>query len=211
MTEEEAQAWLRTTLHVSRETMDLLGGIASLVITESAHQNLISAATIDHIWARHITDSAQLLTLVTGAPNDLWMDLGTGAGFPGIIIAALDPARRVLLVESRRKRIDFLNQVIDRFGLTNASVFGGRLETLLAQKAAIISARAFAPLPKLFDVAHRFSGNGTVWLLPKGRSAREELESVAQTWQGMFHVEQSVTDPEAAIIVARDVQRKRTR
>lgn len=211
MTEEEAQAWLRMTLHVSRETMDLLGGIADMVVAQSAHQNLISAATIDHIWARHIADSAQLLTMVTGAPNGLWMDLGTGAGFPGIVIAALDPARRVLLVESRRKRIDFLKEMIDRFGLANASVFGGRLETLPAQKAAIISARAFAPLPKLFDVAHRFSGNGTVWLLPKGRSAREELESVAQTWQGMFHVEQSVTDPEAAIIVARDVQRKRTR
>lgn len=226
MTEDEAQDWLRENLRVSRETMELLGAVAAMVTEESTHQNLISAATVDHIWARHIVDSAQLLTLATDtgaagtgaigvgamdASDGVWMDLGTGAGFPGVVIAALDPDRSVLLVESRRKRIDFLERMVTRLGLTNASVYGGRLEDLADQKAAIISARAFAPLPKLFTLSQRFSGNGTIWLLPKGRSASQDLESAKQSWQGVFHVKQSVTDRDAAIIVAQRVQRKRAR
>ena len=211
MTEDEAQDWLRENLGVSRETMDLLSIVAAMVTEESTHQNLISAATVDQIWARHIVESAQLLTLTTGAGDGVWMDLGTGAGFPGVVIAALDRGRAVLLVESRRKRIDFLEQMIARLGLTNASVYGGRLESLADKKAAIISARAFAPLPKLFTLSQRFSGNGTLWLLPKGRSASQDLESAKQSWQGVFHVKQSVTDRDAAIIVAQRVQRKRAR
>ena len=87
-------------------------------------------------------------------------------------------------------------------------VHGGKLETLESRPVGVISARAFAPLPKLLELAHRFSRDGTIWLLPKGRSAGDEVASVAPSWHGVFHVEQSITDAEAAIIVASDVRPK---
>lgn len=240
MTEDEARAWLRDVLDVSRETLEQLDAFRALVIAESARQNLVSAASIPHFWARHIVDSAQLLTFVgshqdttaprgvdaarsegategndnadssaslrLGANQNSWLDLGTGAGFPGMVIAILRDAP-ITLVESRRKRSDFLAESAERLGLHNVTVHAGRLEAMAPVPVSIISARAFAPLPKLLDLAHSFSTEKTRWVLPKGRSAREELESVARTWQGVFHVKQSVTDPEAAIIVAEGVRR----
>jgi 16S rRNA (guanine527-N7)-methyltransferase len=86
-------------------------------------------------------------------------------------------------------------------------VHGCKVEALRLPPAAIITARAFAPLPKLLDLGARFSHPETLWLLPKGRSAREEVEKVRGTWQGVFHVKHSITDAEAAIIVAQDVRK----
>lgn len=205
MNEQEARDWLIKHCAVSRETMERLETFAAAVIAENSRQNLISAATVPEIWARHILDSAQLWKLGSAASNAPWLDLGTGAGFPGLVIAMLS-TRRMILVESRRKRIDFLNSQIESFGLHHVSVHGGRLETLNPVAAGVISARAFAPLPRLLVLAHRFSTEETLWLLPKGRSAREELESVRGSWQGAFHVKPSLTDAEAAIIVASGVK-----
>jgi 16S rRNA (guanine527-N7)-methyltransferase len=205
MTEEEAKNWLVRNCHVSRETMAKLAAFAEAVIAENKRQNLISAATIPEIWSRHIVDSAQLLRLRPEPHSALpWLDLGTGAGFPGLVIAILADVP-VILVESRRKRFEFLARQAEALGLGHAGVHAGRLESLETLKAGVISARAFAPLPKLFELAHRFSTEKTCWLLPKGRSAREELESVRSSWQGVFHVEPSLTDAEAAIIVATGV------
>jgi 16S rRNA (guanine527-N7)-methyltransferase len=207
MTEDEAQHWLRDRLDVSRETFDQLDAFRHMVVEEAVHQNLISASTLDHIWARHIVDSAQLLLLAVG--TGAWLDLGTGAGFPGMIVAILTE-HPVLLVESRRKRIDFLAACCDRLALGSAvELHGMRIESLATRSVDVISARAFAPLPKLFASAHRFSHPGTKWVLPKGRSAREELESAQQSWQGVFHVEQSVTDNDAAILIAHNVARRK--
>ena len=214
MTEDEAKQWLVDQFDVSRETMATLQGIADAVIAENDHQNLISAATIPAMWDRHIVDSAQLLLhLDDGSRGNQmpWMDLGTGAGFPGLVAAALLPHRPTLLVESRRRRFEFLRDTAKVLGLTNVMVHGGRLETLESRPVGVISARAFAPLPKLLDLAHRFSRNGTIWLLPKGRGARDELESVTSSWHGVFHVEQSITDADAAIIVASDVSPRKSK
>ena len=212
MTEDEARDWLVRHFDVSRETMVRLEAFCAAVIRENERQNLISAATIPHIWSRHILDSAQLLRLGPKADTSRpWLDLGTGAGFPGMIIAILADFP-VILVESRRKRFDFLSDQFASLGLTNVTVHCGRLETLETLPAGIISARAFAPLAKLLALAHRFSTEKTCWLLPKGRSVREELESVASSWQGSFQVESSQTDADAAIIVATGVRpRKRAR
>ncbi len=204
MTEAEAHDWLVERFGVSRETYARLKSFVAALIEENSRQNLISASTVSHIWARHIVDSAQLLTLQSTKPNSLWLDLGTGAGFPGIVIAILSE-RPVLLVESRRKRFQFLAEQAEALGLANVHVHGGRLETLETKIAGVISARAFAPLPKLMTLAHRFSQKDTVWLLPKGQSVREELESVRGSWQGAFHVKPSLTDADAAIIVATGV------
>ncbi len=212
MTEEEAKSWLMDIWGVSRETYEKLDALRTMVIAESTHQNLISAASVSCFWARHIVDSAQLL--IHASPPGIadsvtrnWLDLGTGAGFPGMVIAIMRDAP-ITLVESRRKRIEFLVQTMEALALPHVSIFGGKLESLEQESFSVISARAFAPLPKLFAVAHRFSTAETRWLLPKGRSAREECEAVEADWSGVFHVEPSLTDADSAIIVARKVSRK---
>ncbi len=206
MTEDDARAWLADKLHVSRETLDQLAAYRAMVLAETAHQNLIARSTFDVFWTRHIVDSAQLMLHLDGAPEGDWLDLGAGAGLPGIVIALLG-TRTVHLVEERKGRVGFLQRVVDALGLTNAQVHGCKVEALRLAPTAIITARAFAPLPKLLDLGARFSRPETLWLLPKGRSAREEVEKVRGTWQGVFHVKHSITDAEAAIIVAQGVRK----
>jgi 16S rRNA (guanine527-N7)-methyltransferase len=206
MTEDEAKAWLVERLSVSRETLDRLEAYRSLVLAETAHQNLIARSTFDVFWTRHIVDSAQLLTHIEGASDGPWLDLGAGAGLPGIVLAIIGN-RPVHMVEERRGRIGFLNRVVDALGLDQATVHGCKVEALRLPPAAIITARAFAPLPKLFDLAHRFARPDTLWLLPKGRSAQDEVETARTNWQAVFHVKQSITDSEAAILVARNVRK----
>jgi 16S rRNA (guanine527-N7)-methyltransferase len=203
VTEEEARRWLREDCGVSQEAFETLDQFRALVIAESGRQNLVSAATISQIWARHFVDSAQLLS---GMPDHgTWLDLGTGAGFPGIVIAILRAAP-ITLVESRRKRSDFLIEAVRLLGLAHVTIQSSRLEMMETVPVSVISARAFAPLSQILALAHRFSTKKTQWVLPKGRSAREELESIKQTWQGSFHVKQSVTDDEAYIIMATGVK-----
>jgi 16S rRNA (guanine527-N7)-methyltransferase len=202
MTEEEARAWLEGR-DVPRGTLDRLTAFAQLVREEGASQNLISASTMDHMWARHIVDSAQLLD---HAGEGDWLDLGSGAGFPGLIIALIGQ-RPVTLVESRTKRIQFLTHAAEVIGVSGlVEIFGGRAEMLPGQSFGVITARAFAPLPRLLDIAHRLSVPETSWVLPKGRSAARELEEVAGSWQGSFRIVPSVTDSEAAIIVASHIR-----
>jgi 16S rRNA (guanine527-N7)-methyltransferase len=210
VTEEEARQWLQARFDVSRGTWERLESYVAILLSEMEQQNLIAESTRAHIWARHIVDSAQLLPLAAKAGQGRWVDLGSGAGLPAIVIAILHE-RPIQLVESRRKRIDFLNDVIAELGLSHAQVFGGRVETVPASAAAIISARAYAPLPRLLESAHHLADEKTIWVLPKGRNAQNELEAATRSWQGAFHVERSVTDADSAIIVAeavRSVRRK---
>ena len=206
MTEEEARVWLDRR-NVPRETLARLSAFGDALRDENQRQNLVAASTLDNFWGRHIVDSAQLLDHTE--PGGTWIDLGSGAGFPGLVVAALSD-RPVTLVESRSKRVNFLNFAIDLLALRDrVEVFGGRAEMLPQRQFATISARAFAPLGRLLTIAHRFAAPNTRWLLPKGRSAAAELEEVAGSWQGEFRIEQSVTDSDAAIIVARHVRPRR--
>lgn len=205
MTEEEARAWLEAQFDVPRETWERLERYVAILLSAMDEQNLIAESTRPHVWARHIVDSAQLMLHTGDAGEGEWLDLGSGAGLPGIVLACLSD-RPLRMVESRRKRIDFLNEVIADLGLTHASVFGGRVEMVPATTSAIISARAYAPLPKLLASALHLSDKNSVWVLPKGRNAQNELEATRPAWQGVFHVEPSVTDADSAIIVARSVR-----
>ena len=204
MTEDDAKNWLKSNFDVPRETWQRLARYVDMLLSEMDHQNLIAESTRDHVWARHIVDSAQLLKLAEEPEDGLWLDLGSGAGLPGIVVAILSD-HQVVMMESRRKRINFLNHVIGELALSNAKVHGGRVETASPAKAAMISARAYAPLDRLFSSALHLSTDKTTWLLPKGRNAQNELEAAQSAWQGVFHVERSITDPESAIIIARSV------
>ncbi|MGF7154022.1 16S rRNA (guanine(527)-N(7))-methyltransferase RsmG [Novosphingobium gossypii] len=199
-TETEARAWLRALPECDAAAMERLEQLVAMLVEENQRQNLVSAASLEQVWLRHIVDSAQLLPHVPRETSTPWMDLGTGAGFPGLVIAALRPECEVIMVESRARRIEWLERARLAMGLDNASVEGQRLELVETQHAAVISARAFAPLDKLLTLSSRFSTSDTVFLLPKGRSAGQELEDLRK-WRHVFHVEQSLTDPQAGIIV----------
>lgn len=203
-TEEQARAYVATLTDC--DGMDRIEQFAALVIAENQHQNLIAKATEPHLWQRHIADSAQLLENVSretlGAnPGGAWLDLGSGPGFPGVVIAALCPNMPVVLVESRARRVEFLQRVVAALGLTKCTVEGQRLERVTPFAARAISARAFAPLAKLLTLSAPFSTRQTAYVLPKGRSAAQELQDLKPSLRAMFHVKHSLTDPEAGIIV----------
>lgn len=200
-TNADARLWLQQVLNVPRETLERLEQFEALLLVEMDQQNLIAASTVDTMWARHFVDSAQLLLHTKDAEAGPWIDLGAGAGFPGIVIAALDRARPIHLVESRALRCDFLTRAAGQLGLTNVTVHHSKLESVESFAASIISARAFAPLDKLLRLAQRFSTKKTRWLLPKGKNAVNELASAPKPWQRLFHVEHSVTDPESRLLI----------
>lgn len=198
--EKEAQAWLRTLPECDDAAMARLEGLVILLTEENQQQNLVSAASLASVWQRHIADSAQLLPYVPRETSVPWLDLGTGAGFPGLVIAALRPEVSVVMIESRSRRVEWLERAASELGLVNAQVVGSRLEQVEAFPASAISARAFAPLDRLVALSARFSTSDTLWLLPKGRSAMQELDML-RGWIHTFHVEQSLTDSEAGVIV----------
>lgn len=199
-TEDEARDWLRALPGYDQAAEERLEILVRMLAEENTRQNLVSAASLDQVWLRHIVDSAQLLPHVPRGTSSPWIDLGTGAGFPGLVIAALRPECEVLMVESRARRIEWLDRARLAMGLDKARVLGQRLELVETREARVISARAFAPLEKLLTLSSRFSTSDTVWLLPKGRSAQQELDDLRK-WRHVFHVEQSLTDPQAGIIV----------
>lgn len=198
--EAAARAWLEGLPEWDAGSEARLNCLVALLAEENQQQNLVSAASLGEVWRRHIADSAQLLTHVSRETGGPWLDLGTGAGFPGLVIAALRPECEVLLVESRKRRVEWLERARIAMGLDRVEVIGSRLELVETRKVRTISARAFAPLPRLVELAVRFSTAETVWLLPKGRSAQQELDELSG-WAHKFHVEQSLTDPDAGVIV----------
>lgn len=201
MTEEEAKGWLESEMSVSRETFERLESFIAFLRREMVSQNLISASTVDSIWARHIVDSAQLLPLAQVDQSGGWIDLGSGAGFPGLVVAILSDWQ-VTLVESRARRIDYLQRAIALLDLEDRVRIEGRaLERVETAPFSVISARAFAPMPRLLTLASRFSTDKTRWLLPKGRNAAKELEEIQPLWHSDFNIIPSITDDEAGILV----------
>ncbi|MEL6878560.1 MAG: RsmG family class I SAM-dependent methyltransferase, partial [Pseudomonadota bacterium] len=151
MIETEAQARAYVETWADPAALERIERFSALLLEENQRQNLISRPSEAHIWQRHIADSAQLLAHVPretiadpdGSP---WMDLGTGAGFPGIILAALLPGTPFILVESRARRAEFLESAVTALGLTQCKVIGERLERIKPFPVSVITARAFAPL-----------------------------------------------------------------
>ena len=190
---------------VSRETFGKLEAYAALLREEAKRQNLVSAATIESLWDRHILDSAQLVRFEPQS-GARWVDIGSGAGLPGIVIACLVEGP-VTLIEPRRLRADFLHNVCESLDL-EVDVIATKAERAQGEYD-VITARAVTRLTKLLEISAHLSTRKTVWALPKGRSAEQELAEARKTWQGVFHVEQSVTDAESFIVVATGVKAKK--
>lgn len=205
MTEADARAWLAARFPA--EALDRLERYVALLLAENAHQNLIGKASAGQVWARHIVDSAQLLAFASDA--ETWLDIGSGPGLPGLVLACLNPAP-IDLVEPRARRIAFLEQARAALGLDHVRIFATTVERLPDARYAAITARAYAPLPEIFASTIRLTGPSTIWVLPKGRSAESELAAARAAWQGGFHVEQSATDSDARILVATQIRRVKT-
>jgi len=191
---------------VSRETFRRLETFVEILKSSANEQNLIARSTLDQVWERHILDSAQLVRFQP-SPAAGWLDIGSGAGLPGIVIALLVEGS-VTLVEPRRLRVEFLRNATDALDLAERVKIEHAKVERVTDKFDVITARAVAPLSRLFEISSHLSTKKTVWALPKGRSAREELAEAQRAWQGMFHVEQSVTDPDSYIVVASGVGKK---
>jgi len=189
---------------VSRETFEKLEAYAALLRDENQRQNLVSGATLDTLWERHILDSAQLVRFEP-RPGASWVDLGSGAGLPGIVIACMVEGP-VTLIEPRRLRAEFLHKVVESLGL-RASIICAKAERA-GGTFDVITARAVASLEVLLRISLHLSTGKTVWALPKGRSAEKELVEAQRSWQGRFQLEQSVTDPDSKIVVATGVRVK---
>lgn len=202
MTEEDARGW--ALARFDSAAIARLDRLAAIVAAESERQNLIARSTLDAMWSRHIVDSLQLVAL---GPEGLWIDVGTGAGFPGLVVAAVEVGRPMILVEPRRLRADYLRHAAATLRLPNVTVVTAKVEAV-RDRARVISARAVSRIDALFASAAQCANNETVWLLPKGRNADEEVAEARRTWHGVFHVEHSITSPDSAIVIARGVRRR---
>ena len=169
---------------------------------ENERQNLVSRGTIEALWERHIVDSAQLAKF-TPHGGASWVDIGAGAGLPGIVLACLIDGP-ITLVEPRRLRAEFLQSVVAELGL-HGTVIQAKAERI-AGSFDVITGRAVASLSSFLSMCDHLSTKKTVWVLPKGRSAQSELAEAERTWQGVFRVEPSVTDEDSRIIVATEVR-----
>jgi 16S rRNA (guanine527-N7)-methyltransferase len=187
---------------VSRETSEKLERYVALLRDENERQNLVSAATLDHVWDRHIVDSAQLVRFEP-RPGASWIDVGSGAGLPGIVIACLVEGP-VTLVEPRRLRAEFLHKAVAALDL-NARVAAQRVERI-GGRFDVITARAVGPLAHLLEISAHLSTGKTIWALPKGRGAERELAEARRAWQGSFQLERSVTDADSFIVVGTKVR-----
>lgn len=203
MTEDEARDWLANR-YPSPE-IEKLAHFHDLLMAGTEQQNLIAPSTIPAIWARHFVDSAQLLDHAP-ANWSSWIDIGSGAGLPGIVIAILS-GRPVTLIEPRRLRAAFLADCSASLGVATV-VLQSKVENAEVPTADVITARAVAGLDILLSASRHVAHAGTTYLLPKGQSAHSEVAVAKRSWHGSFHVEQSIIDPNSGIVIATQVARR---
>jgi 16S rRNA (guanine527-N7)-methyltransferase len=189
---------------VSRETSDRLDRFVEFLLPWTERTNLIARSTIPTIWTRHIADSLQLLALAPDAKT--WIDLGSGAGFPGLVIACALAERAgvtVHLVESQGKKANFLREAVKHLELP-ATVHAVRIEDFVkncAVRPDVVTARALAPLNELFKLAHPLLKPGVKGLFPKGQHVEVELTEASKSWNIDADLVPSKTSPDGRIVV----------
>jgi 16S rRNA (guanine527-N7)-methyltransferase len=195
------------TFNVSRETLDKLLAYVALLEQWQPRINLVAGATLPGVWHRHIADSAQLLALAPEARN--WIDIGSGAGFPGLVIAIMAHGRagpRVTLIESDRRKCAFLAEVARHTGIS-VEIHTARIEQIATQRMLgavdVVSARALAPLVRLIPLSLPFFGDATLGLFPKGRDAESEVTQARAAWDFDVEMTPSLTDAAARIVAIR--------
>lgn len=211
---------------VSRETLGRLEAFVALLGVWQARINLVAGPTLTDVWSRHLADSAQLVRLalrLDALPKPFhWVDLGPGGGFPGLVVAALlaaEPTQsgRVTLIDSDSRKCAFLREgarlLMPAGAGVTVDIHNARIKTQANRtkldRIDVLSARAVAPLPRLIDLTGPLFGVSTVGLFPKGREAGAEIElaRAAGVWAFEVDMVDSATDPEARILIVRNVER----
>jgi len=194
---------------VSRETLGRLTLYADLLHKWNPAINLVSRSTIPDLWTRHFADSAQLLE-IAGNRSGIWADLGSGGGFPGMVVAILAaekyPGLKVTCVESDQRKATFLRTVARETGV-DAKVVSERIETLPPLKANVVSARALAPLPALIGYAVRHLAPEGIALFLKGTGQAKEIDLALASWAFQLDTVPSRTDRESTILNLRSIRR----
>ena len=190
-------------MNVSRETQ-LLNEFAGLVRKWNPAINLVAPSTLADVESRHIADGQQLAD-ISGSATGSWLDLGSGGGFPGLVMAVMREDLALTLLESDKRKSAFLKTCIRELGLKNVTVVSERIEEAEPMAAKNISARALASLPKLLGYAHHhLATDGTAWLM-KGKNWRTEVEEARKTWQFTLNLHPSATEAGAAILEITDL------
>lgn len=192
--------------NISRETLSRFKLYVSILEDWNARQNLVSRASLEQVWLRHFWDSAQLAEFVPPDAGAL-VDLGSGAGFPGLVLAEMLRARelRIVLYEATQKKREFLNAIAGRLGLP-VEVRGTRIEESKPEAFDVITARACAPLPKLLGYAQRFWGSRSVALLLKGQTLGPELTKAHKCWKMSLQKHPSRSSPTGVVLEIRGLE-----
>lgn len=194
---------------VSRETLELLNRYVDLIIKWNPKINLVSRSTIEDIWSRHIEDSLQVF-FHSNVVGKKWLDIGSGGGLPGIVIAILAKTQNqnfsVELMESDQRKSVFLRTVIRELDLA-ATVVTARIENAEPSSSDIISARALAELSDLLDYSERHLRTGGFCVFPKGKNWQTELKKAQESWRFQYEVFTSVTDADAVVLKLWEVER----
>lgn len=196
-------------LNVSRETIERLEKFEEVLLKWNPRINLVSKSSLTDLWQRHIADSVQVFTCVEDA-GESWLDIGSGGGFPGIVVAIMaaerSPKTKVTLIESDQRKSAFLRTAARECGVS-ISVLTERIEHAVPQNADILSARAVADLDALLEFSQRHLAVGGTSVFPKGANWKKEVDKAAQRWR--FDVEPitSLTETEAVILKIKGVAR----
>ena len=196
-------------IDVSRETIVLLQRLRLLVEKWNKSINLISKSTVPEIWSRHVLDSAQIF-YASNKKFKKWLDMGSGAGFPGLVVAILAQDKNfcgeITLVESDKRKCVFLSTVKRELNL-NLSIINNRIESCNRQKADVISARALADLPRLLELSFNHLSNNATLIFAKGKSWQEELVAAEKTWNFSWEAVTSITDPKSVVLKIGELSR----
>jgi 16S rRNA (guanine527-N7)-methyltransferase len=201
-----------SAFNVSRETLGRFNLYESALKQWQPRINLVANATLPDVWERHFADSAQLAAHVP-AEAESFVDLGSGAGFPGLVLAILlaSAERRFTLIESDQRKGAFLREVARRTG-TTVDILSIRIESAAREarlgRIDVVTARALAPLDKLLDLAEPFFGESTVGLFLKGQAAAAEVEAASKQWSFDVTLVPSVTAADASVVVIRRLKRR---
>jgi 16S rRNA (guanine527-N7)-methyltransferase len=195
-------------MNVSRETLERLKTFEATIRKWNPRINLVSRDSLENLWVRHIVDSVQVFRCVE--PTGHWVDIGSGGGFPGLIVAILAadeaPDMKVTLIESDTRKSAFLRTAARECGV-KISVFSERIESVDPQSAGILSARALADLSLLFHFTERHLHSDGVALFPKGVNWKKEVDNALQQWRFDWEPVKSLTEAEAVILKIRGVER----
>lgn len=191
---------------VPRGTLDKLQLYEQLLIEWHGRMNLVGPATLTDVWGRHFADSAQLSLHVESGKH--WLDIGAGGGFPGLVLAAMGWGK-FTLVDSVQKKCRFLQAVVDTLELSSTvTILCARVEALPTLGVQVATARAAAPLATLFDWSLRHVRPGGLYLFPKGRNWANEVENAAESFAFDLETRDSMTDPDARLLLVTDLKRR---